>query len=470
MQVVVFTGETGITAPPEESDGATRTSRLFAVKSEDEPECLLPLANKPLLVHQLELFAAAGLRNVLLVTQEWYLMKIKEHAHHPALTVEVVTVPPHYRAVETLLHIRGKLQPDFVVYNWDALVMPSVLRALLDLHRQRAARLTALLVRQPDPVPADKAGKKGKGGKGKGGKAEPPFSFDTLRLPARVLVPNVNHIFALAGPHLLSAAPVLSDQADSALPIPAALLSAFPELTLFGPGQLQDFTVYACSRWVVDFAKAYEDALSSRSFQLDLLPQLVRRQFSRSLPGGEERAGTSLDTLLGRGRDGPQDVAKCYAYVVPAGDAGLVGRVQTLQGYVAANKKVAGVVGPFTPPGERLPVGGADFYFAGAGASVSGTAVVAAQSAVGARTVVEAGANVRKSIIGAGCVIGEKARVMNSILMDNVTVAPGATITGSLVCANVKIDKVTVAQAIVGHHVHITCSVSSEAAMPSEED
>ena len=291
MKVVVFSAEMGLAS----SDGeGSKASRLFSLCENRIPECLLPVAGEPILGHQLSLLAEVGLVDIIVVSHKWCADLIrgfvaqktsdKDGGKVSNLSVEVVTVEPHFCAADTLLLLKPKLDSDFLILNWDILFDPNLLHSLVDKHRIKSSVLTCLFLQQESEKKEKEP--KGKGGKGKG--HQPTWSFDSLKngLPFRSIPPRISHYFGLDGDRLLVAVPCegaggKADEASSVrFSITKTMLKRFPDITV--SRTLADATVYVCSQQVLEFVSANIEGMHRRTFQTDVLPKVCFFFFSFS--------------------------------------------------------------------------------------------------------------------------------------------------------------------------------------------
>jgi hypothetical protein len=255
MLVVLFGADIGVSSESSDSSHSLRVSRLFAVCENQLPECLVPVCGRPLLYYQLQMLKASSLYDVLLFAHDWSVVKIKQSietflTEDPSLkimNVKVHSVPLHYFAVETLLHLQPRPLSDFIILNWDVLLEPTLIATLIDSHRRRSAVITSLLYQHTTPSDL-----KTKGTAEAKAKAA-PFSFDTLKFPYRSMVPVYKHYFALDGEKLLSALPfeAAEDEKNLKFRLSKAILHRHPHITICRG--LSDCTFYICSADVITF-------------------------------------------------------------------------------------------------------------------------------------------------------------------------------------------------------------------------
>ena len=203
-----------------------KQTRLSSLCDGKIPECLLPVGGKPLIYHQLSLLRAVGLEDVIIVTHEWSLPSIRtfvdlhfgdqkkkeegsgkeeqNEKENTRLNVEVVAVPRHYYATDALREIRGKIQNDFIILNWDVLLDPSLLHSLVDLHRTHSSLLSCLFIRPQQTVAQqlkEKEAEKKKAAQQQQQKKrqqqQQQWSFDQLKMPFMSVTTPVSHYIGI---------------------------------------------------------------------------------------------------------------------------------------------------------------------------------------------------------------------------------------------------------------------------------
>mmetsp|Transcript_36212 Transcript_36212/g.56730 ORF Transcript_36212/g.56730 Transcript_36212/m.56730 type:complete len:509 (-) Transcript_36212:36-1562(-) len=476
MKVVVFSGEMGLAS----TDGeGSKASRLFSLCENRIPECLLPVCGQPILGHQLSLLAEVGLVDIIVVGHDWSVDLIRKFVSEKAkeggkvsdLNVDVVTVPPHYCAADTLFLLKPKLDSDFLILNWDILFDPNLLHSLVDKHRIHSSILTCLFLQQETEKKEEKKG--GKGAAPKKGGHQPAWSFDNLKngVPFRSIPPRISHFFGVDGDRLLVAVPSegaggKGDEASSVrFTITKTMLRRFPDITV--SRTLVDATVYLCGPQVLEFISANIDGMIKRTFQADVLPWVVKRQFTDPifhvpdpLTQTEQLLRDMMD-ISGGNKDGKNKAvgnlgspsgAKCFALIARGKSHGFISRVNSLQTLVEMNREVAHLSSSFFHPrGEKTPQN----YFVGVGVEIGNKPQLGAESVIGDGSQVGDEGMIRRSIIGKNCKIGPKVKVVNSFVMDDVVLEGNTSISNTIVCSGAQLVSCTLNKAMVGYHVKL---------------
>jgi hypothetical protein len=290
---VLFCGELGLSSTDTDGLPHCRSSRLHLLCSPSTPSSLLPLSLSPLLHHHLALFRHCSLSRVIVVVpkkeaelvdrsiKDFLAAGEKENEkeekekekEEKGMKVEMEVVGSDSCAADTLLGLEGRIGGGhFVIFNWDVLVSPSVVSAMIDHHRTRDALFTSLLLSPPPPHKHDPKAKP----------PPPPFSFDSLKVPNRTTVPPIHHYFALDQDRLLHVTPFEAggeEEGSLRISISKVILRHFPSVTL--NRSYLDCTLYICSNKVIQFIRENVDKMP-RSFPLLLLLSLST--FSLILP------------------------------------------------------------------------------------------------------------------------------------------------------------------------------------------
>ena len=160
---------------------------------------------------------------------------------------------PESCAADTLISIQEKVRSNlFMIFNWDVLLSPSVVTSMIDAHRMNSALFTSLLLAPPPP----KSDSKGKAPQ------PPPFSFDSLRIPNRTSVPQIQHYFALDQDRLLHVTPFEAggeEEGSLRFSISKVILRHFPRITI--NRSYLDCTFYICDAKVIQFIKENVDKM-----------------------------------------------------------------------------------------------------------------------------------------------------------------------------------------------------------------
>ncbi|CAB1326208.1 unnamed protein product, partial [Coregonus sp. 'balchen'] len=211
---------------------------------------------------------------------------------------------------------------------------------------------------------------------------------------------------------------------------------------------LVDAHLYCLKKSVVDFLA---DNKSISSIRGELVPYLVRKQFSKSMnsPKVNDEADQNLkkkdeiqissrdEVLLQLTRDrscwndhrGDMSEAyhggrlRCYVHIM---DEGMCYRVNTLAAYIEANRLAPKL---FDEPAVHPS------------AVISVRCLIGADSIIGASCQISDKTSIKRSTIGASSTVREKVKVTNSIIMHGVTIEEGCNIQGSVICSNAVIGR-----------------------------
>jgi translation initiation factor eIF-2B subunit gamma len=351
---------------------------------------------------------------------------------------------------EVLLKLRDRIKADaLLVISCDAIVDPACIPPLAMLHRARCASLTMLLAKkrrpgQPSaPAPAPSAA---------AAPAAPAVSSTKIdeettdfigfdEATGRVL--HFESGFETGEVLRVGKRVLASSVAGGCMSVRCDLLDAH---------------VYVLSRWVLDLIAAREASL--RSLKADVVPWLVRAQFSAKLQDGlPESAAPATKPMCGSMTHASRqcDAVGVYAHVVD-GAAALVTRANTIAAFTEANREIARGVHVYVP-----------WEAADKNKFISVTATVDQQTQVGPECVVGDASRIggrcgiRRSVIGKNCTIGATAKITNSVIMDSVVIGDGATVSDSIVCPNAQIrPKVTVKDSKIGAGCEIKEDVTGD--------
>ncbi|XP_016300953.1 translation initiation factor eIF-2B subunit gamma-like [Sinocyclocheilus anshuiensis] len=216
---------------------------------------------------------------------------------------------------------------------------------------------------------------------------------------------------------------------------------------------LLDAHLYCLKRSVVDFLVHNKSVTSIRG---ELVPYLVRKQFSKSLNSKnatedteknqkQQDAHHNLELLstskeeallqLARERscwnDHRGDMSeayhggklRCYVHIM---EEGMCYRVNTLAAYIEANRVVPKLFED--PPIHPTAV-------------VSERSLVGSDSIIGPICQISEKTSIKRSNVGTSSTIKEKVKITNSIIMNGVTIEEGCNIQGSVICNNAVIGR-----------------------------
>lgn len=241
--------------------------------AEQRPKALLPIANRPLISYQLELFEAAGFKDVTVLTYEAAAQHITQYvkAYKGKLKIDLVVIPEELETADALFRLKDKMpRSDFIVCSGDLIADGRFLPLMADVHRSQDALVTTLI--KETPREEAQAGKK---------PAKEEFGTrDCIALDA-------------AKKRLLFLSNSSAAELESELTIPKQLLRAFPNLTIYN--DLMDAHCYFFSRKVWEHMDERRQTRKKLySIKGELLPSLIRHQYRTP----EKPAAGALDASL----------------------------------------------------------------------------------------------------------------------------------------------------------------------------
>jgi len=249
-----------------------------------------------------------------------------------------------------------------------------------------------------------------------------------------------------------------------------ALLRSFQNVTIHT--KLRDAHLYLFAHWVLDLL---ETKPSISSIQSDLLPYLVKLQFTKSAKEWADRSLSKYEQpaiVMSHTREETQygiedyaankrDPIRCYVYVAP--ETLYCARANTVAAYTQINRDfAAGTVytyNPWTPltadnwvkkAQDQYPKAQfGDRCVVGEGLIIEELAASAGPAPKGAVLL-----SVKRSIIGKGCRFGPDVKIADSIIMDGVVIEAGCTIQNSIIATGSVIKaKSTLKDSRIGAHV-----------------
>jgi len=232
--------------------------RMFPLVDDESPKCLLPIANRRLLIFQLDMLAKSGLREVYIVAPADYKFamdkvlsdsSLSDYKIRQNMTIERIYVENKFDSCEALRVVSDRIRGDFVCINSDVFSKFS-LGDMANFHRTRSSDLTMMLVAAPMDEPEKKGGLK------KLRIEEEDQEFVGICEDGRVVLK------------------LAVTDAEEAVDISKPLLHRCGTLAL--RTDLLDLGIYFISRWVLEFI------LENRHFdslKTDVLPYFVDRQF-----------------------------------------------------------------------------------------------------------------------------------------------------------------------------------------------
>uniref|UniRef100_A0A8D0KIA7 Translation initiation factor eIF2B subunit gamma n=1 Tax=Salvator merianae TaxID=96440 RepID=A0A8D0KIA7_SALMN len=373
------------------------------------PKALLPVGNKPLIWYPLNLLEQVGFEEVIVVTTK-EVQKVLNFETKLKLDIVCIAEDADMGTADSLRHIHERIKTDVLVLSCD-LITDVALHKVVDLFRTHDATLSMLMKKAYEPtefVPGQKGKKK--------------------------LVEQRDFIGVDdSGKRLL----FMANEADldEEIAIKRSILQK-----------------------------------SITSIKSELIPYLVRKQFSSSEPNNKDhdqkkRDQKSLDiysflkddSLFQLGTDklcwnnhrGDMNVAfhegkiRCYVHIMKTG---LCYRVNTLGLYIEANRQVPKMLSSFCPEEPLVH----------STAQIIDRFLVGSDSIVGASTEVGEKTAIKHSVIGTSCVIKEKVKITNCIIMNSVRIEEGCSLQNCVVCHNAVIEKGSdIKDCLIGNSQHL---------------
>ncbi|XP_030631063.1 translation initiation factor eIF2B subunit gamma [Chanos chanos] len=394
------------------------------------PKPLLPVGNKPLIWYPLNLLERVGFEEVFVITTKEVQkaltdLKVKLDVK---MKLDVVIIPEDadMGTAEALRHYQQKFKTDILVVSCD-LITDVALHEVVDLFRAHNATLAMLMSKVhefTETVPGQK-------GKKKAGEQRDFVGVDGT------------------GKRLL----FMANEADleEGLVMRKSIMQKHPRMHI--KTGLLDAHLYCLKKSVVDFLV---DNKSITSIRGELVPYLVRKQFSKSANSQvntedndqnqkKKDANANLEILSSSKDDDLLQLARerscwndhrgdmneayhggklrCYVHIM---EEGMCYRVNTLAAYIEANRMAPKLF-------EEPPVHPS--------ADVSERSLVGGDSIIGASCRISDKTSIKRSTIGASTVVKEKVKITNSIIMNGVTIEEGCNIQGSVICSNAVIGR-----------------------------
>ncbi|XP_034039029.1 translation initiation factor eIF-2B subunit gamma isoform X2 [Thalassophryne amazonica] len=396
------------------------------------PKPMLPVGNKPLIWYPLNLLERVGFEEVIVITTKEVQkmmssdLKMKMDVK---LKLDVVCIQEDgdMGTADALRHIQQKIKTDVLVLSCD-LITDVALHEVVDLFRVHNATLAMLMAKThefTETVPGQKGKKK--------------------TVEQRDFV-GVDH----SGKRLL----FLASEADleDGLLVRRSIMKKHPLMHI--KTGLVDAHLYCLKKAVVDFLT---DNKSMSSIRRELVPYLVRKQFSRTVnvqkssddtedqnqkksnshSNHELRISSWDEALLQLAQErscwndhrGDMSEAyhggklRCYVHIM---DQGLCYRVNTLAAYIEANRLAPKL---FDEPAVHPST------------VISETCQMGSDSMIGASCQIADKTSIKRSTIGNSTTVKEKVKIANSIIMHSVTIEEGCNIQGSVICSNAVIGR-----------------------------
>ncbi|KAL2616073.1 hypothetical protein AAZV13_08G104400 [Glycine max] len=417
--------------------GGGLSKKLLPLVSQELPNALLPVANRPVLSYVLEYLELSNLKDLIVVVEgEEAVLHVGawiSGAYADRLHVEVAAVPEDVGTAGAIRAISHHL----TVVSGD-LVTDVPLGAVAATHRRHDAVVTAMLCSAPVSGPSESVSSGGKD------KIKKPGRYDLIGLD-----PTKQFLV-----HIATGAEVEKD-----LRIQKSMLPAVGQIEI--RADLMDAHLYAFKRSVLQ--EVLDQKSAFHSLKHDVLPYLVRSQLKsevllNGMPQAEEN-GTEkvisqsnqqmlsqilanasepifhLRNALGpHGSTSDRRTHKCCVYI--AGSSKYCARLNSIQAYSDINRDVTG---------EASHLSG--YSFSAQNNIIHPSAELGAKTTVGPHCILGEGSqmgdkcSVKRSVIGRHCRIGPNVKVVNSVVMNHVTIGESCSIQGSIICSNVQLQE-----------------------------
>ncbi|KAK7359247.1 hypothetical protein VNO77_01200 [Canavalia gladiata] len=419
--------------------GGGVSKKLLPLVSQELPNALLPVANRPVLSYVLEYLELSNLKDLIVVVEgEEAALHVGawiSGAYADRLHVQVADVPEDVGTAGAIRAISHHLTAkDILVVSGD-LVTDVPLGAVAATHRRHDAVVTAMLCSAPVSGPSESGSSGGKD------KTKKPGRYDLIGLD-----PTKQFLV-----HIATGAEVEKD-----LRIQKSIVPAAGQIEI--RADLMDAHLYAFKRSVLQEVLDQKGAF--HSLKHDVLPYLVRSQLKSEVllngtPQAEENgtekvisqsnqqmlsqilANASQPTFHALGPYGSTSVRrthKCCVYI--AGSSKYCARLNSIQAYSDINREVIG---------EANHLSG--YSFSAQNNVIHPSAELGAKTTVGPHCMLGEGSqmgdkcSVKRSVIGSHCRIGANVKVVNSVVMNHVTIGDSCSIQGSVICSNVLLQE-----------------------------
>ncbi|ESW31401.1 hypothetical protein PHAVU_002G235800 [Phaseolus vulgaris] len=422
--------------------GGGVSKKLLPLVSQELPNALLPVANRPVISYVLEYLELSNLKDLIVVVEgEEAALHVGawiSGAYADRLHVEVAAVPEDVGTAGAIRAISHHLTAkDILVVSGD-LVTDVPLGAVAATHRRHDAVVTAMLCSAPVSGPSESVSSGGKD------KTKKPGRYDLIGLD-----PTKQFLV-----HIATGAEVEKD-----LRIQKSILPAVGQIEI--RADLMDAHLYAFKRSALQ--EVLDQKSAFHSLKHDVLPYLVRSQLKsevlfNGMPQVEENgtekvisqsnqqmvsqilANASEPTFHLRhalgyyGSTSDRKTHKCCVYI--AGSSKYCARLNSIQAYNDINRDVIGEAGHLS-----------GYSFSAQNNIIHPSAELGAKTTVGPHCVLGEGSqmgdkcSVKRSVIGRHCRIGANVKVVNSVVMNHVSIGDCCSIQGSVICSNVQLQE-----------------------------
>ncbi|KAG5015393.1 hypothetical protein JHK85_021529 [Glycine max] len=377
--------------------GGGLSKKLLPLVSQELPNALLPVANRPVLSYVLEYLELSNLKDLIVVVEgEEAVLHVGawiSGAYADRLHVEVAAVPEDVGTAGAIRAISHHLTAkDILVVVSGDLVTDVPLGAVAATHRRHDAVVTAMLCSAPVSGPSESVSSGGKD------KIKKPGRYDLIGLD-----PTKQFLV-----HIATGAEVEKDLRIQKSMLPA--VGQKSEVLLNGMPQAEE--------------NGTEKVISQSNQQM----------LSQILANASEPIFHLRNALGPHGSTSDRRTHKCCVYI--AGSSKYCARLNSIQAYSDINRDVTG---------EASHLSG--YSFSAQNNIIHPSAELGAKTTVGPHCILGEGSqmgdkcSVKRSVIGRHCRIGPNVKVVNSVVMNHVTIGESCSIQGSIICSNVQLQE-----------------------------
>lgn len=375
------------------------------------PKCLLPIANRPILSYTLEILEKAGFNQVIVITEaslEAPVRAFVEVEFKGKIQVELVVLDRPMGTADALRQptVCERITTDFFVMSGD-LITNTFLHDLADVHRARDPALTVLLHHKRKSLEDTKDKKNAD-------ESTDAYYIGLNESNQRLLM-------------FRSASDV-----DETFNVRKSLMHKHPNLVIHNG--LMDAHLYLFSHWVL---KLIADKPRLSSLQAELLPYLIRNQFSTKLAAYQKvslgaKQPDSHSSQLGESmnhakQQQEKETYRCFS--VLASDSSFCARVNTVGSYVEVNREIASGTQYEYMPWKLVEEDNLVSQAAKANPSAQiGNCVIGRNLLCGASSIV------KKSTLGHNVRMGTGCKIANSYIHAEVTIGDDVSLTDCIVC------------------------------------
>lgn len=399
----------------------------------DQPKCLLPIGNVPMIWYPLQTLERSGFKEAIVVVSELTKSDVSTSLEKLSLKIkiDIVAIPQveDLGTADAIRYIHDKIYTDFLVISCDLITNINILD-VLDLYRKHDASVTAVMLpvlRASDDLVTP------------GRKSKHKSEIDLLGIDN-----NTEGRLIFLGS---------ASDFESTISMSKKLVIRHSSITVHC--KFADAHLYVCKKWVLDFL-LYNTKFST--LKGEFLPYIVRRQMSERKNVNDKNTSmvqedvkedifrfvkeNSLNTQVRQmsafndhSTDLEEtyygDIIRCYAYITNE-KFGL--RANTVATYHFANAKISELWSAGS--NEQIPL-----------PDVSNTATVRStqvqECRIGDNTLIDEKTSLKCSYIGPNCTVESKTRISQSVIMENVTIKQRCVIHNCILCNGCTIEEGT---------------------------